>query len=234
MGIVSFIGVILVFIGVILFLMGRKEFGERHQKNVKNAILFFVMTICALSVVVIVAIALMMYSLMTNIGSPDGTASFATPSLLMVSIILIIGTVLGGLIYYFALIELETKTGKTILIAGIVASVVISIVTAFYLTDMLGELFGTLSTNTSEYSYLPYAQNSGKIGLFGIIPNLLYLYAIYIPYRRIRDGELVPDMSTADQGPVSNRVCPNCGRQIPFDARICPYCRKDFEQSNKI
>ena len=234
MGIVSFIGVILAFIGVILFLMGRKEFGEKHQKNVKNAIIIFVITICAIAVIVITAIALMMYSLMTNTGSPDSTASFATPSLLIVSLILIIGTVLGGLIYYFALIELENKTGKNVLYAGIVASIVISIVTAFYLTNMLGELFGSLSTNTSEYSYLPYAQNSGKIGLFGIIPNLLYLYAIYMPYKRIRDGELVPDMSSADQGPVSRRICPNCGRQIPFDARICPYCRKDFEQSNKI
>lgn len=25
------------------------------------------------------------------------------------------------------------------------------------------------------------------------------------------------------------RYCPNCGRQIPFDANICPYCAKGFE-----
>lgn len=26
------------------------------------------------------------------------------------------------------------------------------------------------------------------------------------------------------------RICPNCGREIPFDARTCPYCSKNFEQ----
>lgn len=25
------------------------------------------------------------------------------------------------------------------------------------------------------------------------------------------------------------RYCPNCGREIPFDARICPYCGRNFE-----
>ena len=28
---------------------------------------------------------------------------------------------------------------------------------------------------------------------------------------------------------VKKRFCPNCGREIPFDANICPYCKKDFE-----
>ena len=27
------------------------------------------------------------------------------------------------------------------------------------------------------------------------------------------------------------RRCPNCGRDIPFDANICPYCKHDFEES---
>ena len=26
-----------------------------------------------------------------------------------------------------------------------------------------------------------------------------------------------------------DRICPNCGRGIPFDAKVCPYCAKRFE-----
>jgi len=26
----------------------------------------------------------------------------------------------------------------------------------------------------------------------------------------------------------TDRTCPNCGRNIPFDSRICPYCGKKF------
>jgi len=29
--------------------------------------------------------------------------------------------------------------------------------------------------------------------------------------------------------PTHERRCPNCGRNIPFDANICPYCAKKFE-----
>lgn len=25
------------------------------------------------------------------------------------------------------------------------------------------------------------------------------------------------------------RICPNCGKHIPFDAKICPYCSKKFK-----
>jgi hypothetical protein len=233
-GTASFIGVILMVIGAILFLIGWKEFGEKHQKNVKNAVIIFIITICTISIIIITVIALMIFSAMMNKAPTDIYASFAAPSSLMIILVSIIGAVLGGLIYYFALIELENKTGKKLLYAGIVASIALSIVTALYVANMFGELFGSISTGTSEYSYFPYTQNIGKIGILGLIPNLLYLYAFYIPYKRIRDGELVPDMSSTGQGPVSRRICPNCGRQIPFDARICPYCRKDFEQSNTL
>jgi flagellar basal body-associated protein FliL len=26
-----------------------------------------------------------------------------------------------------------------------------------------------------------------------------------------------------------HRICPNCGREIPFDANLCSYCGKKFE-----
>ena len=29
------------------------------------------------------------------------------------------------------------------------------------------------------------------------------------------------------------RFCPNCGRNIPFDANICPYCGKNFQGGKK-
>jgi len=29
------------------------------------------------------------------------------------------------------------------------------------------------------------------------------------------------------------RFCPNCGREIPFDAKICPYCGNDFQTISK-
>ena len=28
----------------------------------------------------------------------------------------------------------------------------------------------------------------------------------------------------------NNRICPSCGKPIPFDARICPYCMRHFNK----
>jgi uncharacterized membrane protein len=32
------------------------------------------------------------------------------------------------------------------------------------------------------------------------------------------------------QGTVTGRTCPSCGRPIPMDAQICPYCGNKFSQ----
>jgi len=226
-GIVSLIGVILILIGAILFLMGRKEFGEKHQKNITNAVIIFVIEIVIVSILAI-SIAITTFSAITKTLSTNSTATLAAPPSFIVIAISIISAVLGGLIYYFALIELENKTGKTILYVGIITSIAISIVTSFYLADLLGELFGSISTGSSGYSLFPFNQNIGIIGLLGIIPNMLYLFSFYIPYKRIKDGELVPVASSIGPGSFSDRICPNCGRSIPFDANSCPYCGKDF------
>ena len=32
-----------------------------------------------------------------------------------------------------------------------------------------------------------------------------------------------------EQEVFSNRNCPKCGREIPFDSVVCPYCQHDFK-----
>ena len=221
-GFVSFIGLIIVLIGAIIFLIGRKEFGEKHQKNVMNAVILFIISF-VLIIIFSIGIALMAFSAITT-GETFGTyTTFYSILLIMIS------AILGALIYYFALIDLENETGKNFLYAGIISSIAISIITSFYLVNMLGDIFGTISKGSGGYSSLAFNQNFGAIGLFGIIPTLLYIYSFYIPYKRIKDGELLPIVQSNVKGPYSVSICPNCGKHIPFDAKICPYCGKHFE-----
>jgi len=221
-GIVSLIGAIIAFIGAIIFLIGRKEFGEKHQKNVMNAVIIFIINF-VLIYIFSIGIALMAFSAITS----DDTIGTSTSSFTI--LIIIIGAFLGALIYYFALIDLENERGKNFLFAGIISSITISIITSFYLVNMLGDIFGTISKGSSGYSSLAFNQNFGAIGLLGIIPTLLYIYSFYIPYKRIKDGELLPIVPSNVKGPYSVSICPNCGKHIPFDAKICPYCGKHFE-----
>jgi hypothetical protein len=140
----------------------------------------------------------------------------------------VISAVLGGLIYYFALIELENETGKTVLYAAIICSVAISIVTSLYVSGMLSQFLGELATDR-VMSPPFFTQNFGIVGILGVIPSLLYIYALYIPYKRIKDKDLIPTQISVDQPTNHQRYCTNCGRAIPFDANICPYCAKRFE-----
>ena len=46
-----------------------------------------------------------------------------------------------------------------------------------------------------------------------------------IKSKDFRNNELKPLLSGHS---LTGRICPNCGRLIPFDANICPYCAKQF------
>ena len=53
-----------------------------------------------------------------------------------------------------------------------------------------------------------------------LIGFLLFIVGIVIPEEKIKIFQ--PELE-------KKRYCPNCGRQIPFDAKVCPYCAKKFE-----
>jgi MFS family permease len=222
-GLVSFIGAIILLIGLVTFYIGRKEFGENHENNVRKALIIIVINIIV-AVVLASAIAFMTFSAI--VSSSESTL----PSGFSFSIIIfaVISAVLGGLTYYFGLIELEDETGKNVLFAAIVSSILISVITSIYLAGWLGDFLGDISS-ASSYSTISLNQNIGGIGILGVIPSLLFLYAYYIPYKRIKEGELKPKINTMSNPNLANRICPTCGRPIPMDARVCPYCGKIFE-----
>jgi len=224
LSIITFIGAIIILIGAILFLLGRKEFGEKHQKNVKNAVIIFCINVI-ISIIFTSAVVFMAFSVAISTSS---ATSATGPFSILIVIMAISSAILGSLMYYFALIELEDEKGKNILYVAIISSIIISVITSFYIAGMLGEVLGSISTNSS-YSSFGFTQNVGKIGILGVISNLLFLYAFYIPYKRIKDGEIIPQVLTSVTSTVPSRICPSCNKTIPFDANMCPYCGKKFE-----
>ena len=224
-GMLSFIGLIIILVGEILFLIGRKEFGEKHQKNVINAVIIFVI----LFVVMIIFSSIISVMVLSAVSSGNNISISSSIFPFISMCVVIISAILGSLIYYFALIELENETGKTILYSGIIISIIISIVTSFYLIGMLSEIFGSISINSGNYFSIVFSQNIGKISILGIIPRILFLFSFYIPYKRINDGELVPISTSISQTPIQNKLCRNCGRFIPFDAVLCPYCGLEIQ-----
>jgi len=213
----------LVLVGAIFFLLGRKEFGEKHQKNVMYAVYIFLINI-VFSIIFTVVISFITFTSISTSTSGIDTSSYPLYFVLQI----IISAILGGLIIYFALIELEDDLGKKILFTGIISSICVSIITSIYYMGIFGELFGSISS-TGSSSYSTFNQSIGGIGLLSVIPSILYIFALYIPFKRIKEGELAPQMLPQQNYPTSGRICPICGRPIPFDAVICPYCGKNFQ-----
>ena len=60
---------------------------------------------------------------------------------------------------------------------------------------------------------------------------LIWFFGIFITPWLVQTGlnELADNPQLLQNRQHGARCCPNCGREIPFDANICPYCAKKFE-----
>jgi MFS family permease len=240
-GIGGFIGLI----GAIFFLIGRKEFGEKHQKFVFYAIIIFITSI----VVTAILGGIMTLSTYSSVSSGFGPSSDHSQivdslkiAMTMTAFITLITTALGGLMWVFALYQLENKNGRMALFVALIVMIVVSAITGFLSIAMFNDYLNSeafidlVSSGTSSLtSYSQYISSyqwigpSAIISLIGnIISGVLMFIALYIPYQRIKSGVLLPIISTTNSG-ESDRKCPNCNRTIPFDANVCPYCNKHFE-----
>jgi len=70
------------------------------------------------------------------------------------------------------------------------------------------------------------AEKRGKSGAVWLIIVLIFGIIGVIFWLLVRPP--LPEPKVIKEYP--DRMCPNCGRTIPFDARICPFCKKDFEK----
>ncbi|UCF11905.1 MAG: zinc ribbon domain-containing protein [Thermoplasmatales archaeon] len=245
--VIAGIGGLLGLIGAILMLLGRKEFGEKHRKFIFYAILVFVISI----VVSVLLAGILMFATFTSLGqtsfpseNPSDMVDFFRNSnyITITAITAPISAALGGLIWIFGLYQLENKTGRIVLFVAyiimIVTAIAVAISSKLVFENMINspafeELLNTSSYSSSAYMQLyssfPWVGTTAIVSLVGnALSNVLLIIALYIPYKRITSGELVP-ISIATKSAEPDRICPNCGKAIPFDANICPYCSKKFE-----
>lgn len=212
-------GGLLMLIGGILMILGRKELSEKHEKNMIKVLIIFVISIIFAVVISVV---------MVIIGLSGGTTDLAYYTFATT----IISGVIGGFMYYFLLIELEDERGKYVLYVAIIASIVIAGIVSFYSTGQIGGLYDTTNADGTDISSaMSTVSNTGRLGIFSAVSALLLLYAVYIPYNRIKTGDLVPKIvdPLGQKSTTPERICPNCGKDIPMDANTCPYCGKQFQ-----
>ncbi|RLF60212.1 MAG: hypothetical protein DRN27_00010 [Thermoplasmata archaeon] len=214
-GMFSGFGGLLTLVGGVFMLMGRKEFTKRHEEFITKAVVFLVLSIVSSMVIVIGSTVISAVS-----GSPNIYASSFLPAL--------ISSVLGGLVYVFALYELMDPKGRTLLYIAYIVSIGIALISSLYVLGLFGDVFGGEITTDLAPSAMNLVSSASKISVLGVVSSLLWAITAYIPFKRIKDGEIVAKIKT-NEIHISKRICPNCSKNIPDDANICPYCGKQFE-----
>ncbi len=76
------------------------------------------------------------------------------------------------------------------------------------------------------------AEKRGKSGALWLIIGLLFGLIGLIVWLIVRPPEpsFYEKKATEREPEHRDRICPSCGRTIPFDAKVCPYCGKNFEE----
>lgn len=226
-------GGLILLIGGILMITGREDYGEKHSKFVIYAIVIFVINFF---------ITIMLKGISTAM-EPTMYFSFVKPTLadyepiiLITVISSVISAILGGLIYVFLFFHLESYNGRILLFTAYAISVVVAIIVAIYshaiFTKMIKDLLtsGTVDSSTVSQA-ISQLSNMSKAAIFGSISAMLFIWAAYIPYKRIKTGELKPVL------PKHLKRCMNCGRVIPADSIVCAYCGNkisNYDYDNRI
>jgi hypothetical protein len=105
--------------------------------------------------------------------------------------------------------------GKNMKVGNVILAIFLWLCIPF--SFIFGTFFGLFAT----------LEGDGSEGLFicaGLPSIILFILGLIILILGIEKD--IPQRDIEAKSSI--RFCPNCGRNIPFDANICPYCVKRF------
>lgn len=195
---IGFVGALLLFIGVILVILGRKAFGAAHSRNVLISILLFFVGIV---IVAIAAVTLTVAALASLFGTTPNQAAF-TSALNNFLILLVVGSAVGGLASVLFTYGLQNQIGRVLLFAGYGAGIAVQIAILFVVSQAIPGFVaiafpgGTYDAAQAAVAILDFTGRVTALSLLTAIPSLLYAAADYIAWSRISRGE-IPAAPTA-------------------------------------
>lgn len=186
------IGGLIVLIGAILVILGRKAFGAVHARNVVISIVLFFVGI------IILFVGGLVLGLSLATGFLGGTPSQASIEAAFNNalILLIAGSIVAGLGNVFFSYALQTQTGRMLLWAGYAASVVIQIAVFVVIRGTIAALLaamfpgGTYDPAAAAVAVASFQAQVSGLGLLSAIPSLLFAGAYYLAWTRVNKGEI--------------------------------------------
>jgi len=201
------VGSLLILIGAILVIVGRKAFGTAHSRNV---ILSILLIIFGIIIVVVAAVVLFAAAASFIPGNPP-TQAAVTSAFNNFLIILIVGVVVSGLATVFFTYAIQNKTGRMLLLAGYAANVIIQIAIFVVLSQAVATFVaamfpgGTYDPAQASIAVADFSARAQALGYLSAIPAIIYAAAYYLVWNRINKGEI----------PASTTSPPMAGATMP-------------------
>src|SRR5207302_9816418 len=112
---IGIIGFLLVFVGAILVILGRKAFGAAHSRNV---IISIVLVILGIIITVVAGVILVFATISSIIPGNAPTPAAITSTFHNFLIILVVGTIVTGLASVLFTYDIQNQTGRLLLLGG--------------------------------------------------------------------------------------------------------------------
>jgi hypothetical protein len=212
-GAIGILAGLMIFLGGLFMFLGRKEHGEKHQKNIFYCIILFIITIGVVLIISLLNIFTMFDTLFSTYsqGTLTLTPEFLKAQLTTSIIQTIIITILSGLIWVLGLYQLEDKKGRSYLIAAyafmLLSPMVYGVGSYMKLEEWTANgTFDTLTNSTtSMYSQIiTLFQWTGITGIFMFIVSLISSLLLFIALRRAHNR-----INTKDPLPPSSPESPS-------------------------
>ena len=200
---VGLIGGLLIFIGAILAILGRKAFGSRHSLFVVISVVLLIAGFLG-SVIAAFVIALQNVSALT-LGDFSGFVGVYRG--------VVIGSLAFGILIGIAsaifVHELENQTGKYLLYAGFAASVVTGALIAVLTLSALD----ALGPGVTAQDFVAFSSQLPAINLLSGVPSIVFAGAYLMAYSRISRGEIPGPVGPAPPAPAW--PAPGSGGYLP-------------------
>ncbi len=197
-GVMGFFGYILILVGLVLMFSGRNEFGDKHKTFVTYGLVAIVIGI----VIIIIGFAVIVIGALAGIDlttdpSQDPVIDYSEMAQGMTTGIVI--TQIGGVVILIGEILLvfwlHNDMGKKLLYITLIVGIITTVITTFLISALLNDIMQVMEDtpeNEQEDVFLDFSADTNRINAIGMIPSFLLLIAFYLPYDRIKKGELKP------------------------------------------
>lgn len=190
------IGGIIVLIGAILVIIGRKAFGPAHARNTILSIVIFVVGI-AVAIAGSIAFALTVAStiIANSSGGTVNTTALGqalSSSFTTLLVLAAIGAAISGIAVVLFTYAIQKNLGRVILWTAYAASIVISIVTFIIVSPLLANVVSQSFSGTT-FDLTPFNNLQSQVrvlNLLAFIPAIIYGTAIYLAWSRVKSGEI--------------------------------------------